>query len=103
MATVRYAFLLRSRSGRSVLAEMDGHASPFVLEYGDEFETGTQRFEVLAQGGDTDVIGVLELRDRTLGDLQPSCEFSLAHSLGVAELPQSDLLEGLGPLGGQSP
>ncbi len=84
-----------------VLGEVDGHAASFVVEDGDEFETGTERFEVLAQGGDANVFGVLELRDRTLGDLQPPCKFGLADGLGVTELPQSDLLEGLGPLGGK--
>jgi hypothetical protein len=74
---------------------------PFVFEDGDEFEMCTERFEVLAQCRDTDVFGVLEFRDRTLGDLQSSGEFVLAHGLGLAELPQSDLFEGLGAFGGQ--
>jgi hypothetical protein len=36
-------------SGGGVFAEMYRYSPIFVVEYGDEFETGTKGFEVLAQ------------------------------------------------------
>lgn len=89
------------RSSRSVLAEVNGDTPSFVFEDGDEFETGTEAFEVLAQCRAANISRMLELRDRTLGDLQAYGEFGLARGLGMAQCPQSDLLEGLGALGGQ--
>ncbi len=41
-----------------------------VIEDGDEFEAGSEGFEVLPQRGDTHVVGVLELGDGSLGDIE---------------------------------
>lgn len=54
------------------------HGDPaVVVEYGDEFKPGAECLEVLAQGGDADVVGVLEFGDRTLGYVESAGEFCL--------------------------
>src|SRR5947209_10669274 len=88
------------RRGGLFLAEVDGYASVLVVEDSDELEASTEGFEILAQRGDADVVGVFELRDRALGDVEPSGELGLADGLGVAKLVEADLLAGLGPVRG---
>ena len=72
---------------------MHRDASILVIEDRDEFEAGTECFEVLAQGRHPDVICVFKFGDRTLGDVEPSGELRLADRLTVAELERS-LLRG---------
>ncbi len=36
-------------SGSGVLPEMNRHATVFVVEHGNQLQTGAERFEVLAQ------------------------------------------------------
>ena len=74
---------------------MDRHPAVFVVEHSDEFEARAERVEVLAQCRHAHVVGVLELGDRTLGDVEPAGEFGLADRLTMTKLVQSDLLEGL--------
>lgn len=63
--------LLLRGSGGGVPPEMDRHASVVVVERGDEFEPCVERVEVLAQGRDAHAVGVFELGDRPLGDVDP--------------------------------
>src|SRR5581483_4648602 len=77
-------------------AEMDRHpALTVVVEHGDELEAGSERFEVLAECRDAQVVGVLELGDRSLCHVEASGQLGLAHHLGVAELVEADFLKGL--------
>ena len=48
---------------------MDRHAT-VVVEHGDELEACTEGIEVLAQCRHAYVVGVLELGDRSLGDVE---------------------------------
>ena len=83
-------------------AEVDRNTPPFIIfEHGDELETGPQDFEVLAQSRHSDVFGMLKFGDRPLGNIQTAGEFCVAHSIGVANLVELDLLQGLGPLPGE--
>src|SRR3546814_6801023 len=61
-----------------------------------------ERVEVLAQRRQADIRGVLELGDRPLGHVGTTGQLGLAHGLGVAQLVEPDLLEGLGTLGRQT-
>ena len=88
--------------GGLFLAEVDGNSAVLVVEHCDELESRAERLEVLAQRGDAEVVGVLELGDRALGDVEPSGELGLADGLGMAELVEADLFEGLGSLGGET-
>lgn len=72
---------------------MDGDSSVFVIEYGDKFEPGAERFEGLTQRGDADVFGVFEFGDCSLGDIESTGEFDLADCFAVAEFVQPDLLQ----------
>jgi hypothetical protein len=84
-----------------VFAEVDGYAAVSVVEDGDEFESGSKCFKVFAKRRDADVVGVLELRDGGLGDVEAFSEFDLTDFLGAAEFEELDLLECLGAeLGG---
>jgi hypothetical protein len=86
---------------RSVLAKVDGDTAVFVVEDGDEFKPGSECFEVLAEGRDADVVGVLELRDGGLGDVEALGEFDLTDFLGATEFEELDLFKSLGAeLGG---
>ena len=60
---------------------MDRHPTVFVVEHSNEFEARAERVEVLAQCRHAHVVGVLELGDRTLGDVEPAGEFGLADRL----------------------
>lgn len=75
---------------------MDGDPPVFFVEHGDELQPCAEGVEVLAQCGDPDVLGVLELRDRTLGDVEAAGELGSAHGRRVAQLVEPDLLERLG-------
>src|SRR3546814_5784877 len=98
-----YTTLFRSlRSGRRVLAKVGRDTATLVFEYRDELEASTERFEVLAQRRHADILGVLELGDRPLGHVETTGQLGLAHGLGVAQLVEPDLLEGLGTLGRQT-
>src|SRR5262249_4442134 len=52
-----------------------------------------ERIEILAECRDAHVVGVFELRDRTLGDIEPTGKRRLAHRFAVTELVETDLLE----------
>jgi hypothetical protein len=87
---------------RLVLAEVDRDPPFLVLEDGDELEPRAESFEVLTERRDADVVGVLELGDRPLRDVEAAGELDLADGLGVTELVEPDLLEGLGALRGEA-
>ncbi len=53
-----------------------------VLEHGDELQPSTEGFEILAQRRHADIVGVLELGDRPLSDVEAAGELDLADSLG---------------------
>ena len=69
---------------------MDRDASFLILEHRDEFEAGAEGLEVLAERGDADVLGVLELGDGALSDVEPAGELGLADGLGVAAQRRTD-------------
>jgi hypothetical protein len=75
-----------------VLAEMDRDALILVIEH-REFEPRAERFEVLAQRRDANVVRVLELGDRALRDLEPPGESGLTDRFAVAKFVESNLLE----------
>ena len=80
---------------------MDRHpALIVVVEHGDQLQAATESFEILAQRRDPDIVGVLELGDRPLGDLQPPGQLGLADGLGMAQLVESEFLERLLPSSG---
>ena len=54
---------------------MHGDSSIVVVEHCDEFEACTEPFEVLAKRRDPDVIGMLQLGDRTLCDVESTGGF----------------------------
>ncbi len=72
---------------------MDGDSSVVSVEHGNEFESCTQRFEVLAERGHTEVFEVFEFRDCSLGDLESTRTFYLADRFAEAELIGTDLFE----------
>jgi hypothetical protein len=51
---------------------MNGNSSVVFVENGNEFKTGTKRLQILAESGHADVFRVFELRDRTLGHIEPT-------------------------------
>ena len=65
---------------------VDRHPPLLVLEHGNELQPSTERIEVLAERGDANLVGVLELGDRPLRDVESAGELDLADGLGVAEL-----------------
>ncbi len=75
----------QSLSGHRALAEVDRDPALVVVEDGYQFQAGTEGFEILAQGGHPDVFGVLEFRDRSLGDVETTCQFDLADRLTVTK------------------
>jgi hypothetical protein len=79
------------------------HRHPTVLfvEHGDELEAGAERFEVLTQRRHAYVVGVLELGDRDLADVEPGGELDLADCLAVPKLVRPDLLERVGAQSGE--
>lgn len=80
-------------SGGGVFAEMHGNSSIVVVEHCDEFEAGAECFEVLAKRGDANVLGMLQLGDCSLGDVESTGKFYLTDCLAMAEFVQPDLLE----------
>jgi hypothetical protein len=84
-----------------VAAEVDRHTAFFVVEHGDELEARAERFKVLTQRGDAYVVGVLELGDRSLGDLEAAGKLGLTHGCCTAQFVQPDLLERLGAQTGE--
>ncbi len=89
--------------GRLVVgrAELYRHPPSLVVEHRDQFQPGAEGVEVLAQGRDAHVVGVLELGDGALGHVQTAGQLRLAERFGVAELVQAYLLQRLGPLSRQ--
>jgi hypothetical protein len=74
---------------------MHGNASIVIVEHCDEFETRTERFEVLAKGGNAYLFGVLQLGDRPLGDVESTSKLCLTDRLAMAEFVEPDLIEGV--------
>jgi hypothetical protein len=70
-----------------------------VIKDGNKFQPGTEGLEVQAKRRNPDIIGMFELRDRTLGDLEPARKLGLADRLGVAKFVEVDLFQGLSALG----
>ena len=61
------------------MAKVDRHAPLFVIfEDGNKLEAGPESLEVLPKCRNSDVVGVLELGDRALGDLEPTCSLSVS-------------------------
>src|SRR5204863_9265762 len=81
----RGAACIRS-SGWRVLPQMDRDPLILVVEHRDELKPRAERVEVLAQRRDTNVVGVLELGHRALGDVEPPGECGLTDGLTVPEL-----------------
>jgi hypothetical protein len=73
------------------------HRDPsiFIVEHRDEFEACTEGFEVLAKRRDPNVLGVLQLGDRALGDVESTGQLCLADCLTVVKFVQPDFLEGV--------
>jgi len=80
-----------------IVAEMDRHTPVLVIEDRNEFKTRTERFEILPQRRNADVVRVFELGDRALGYVETTCEFSLADRFAVAKFVETNLLERVGP------
>jgi hypothetical protein len=82
---------------------VDRHTTIVVVEqHRHELEAGPERFEVLTQRRHPDVVGVLELGDRSLGDLEPAGQLGLTDRLGVTMLTQPDLPECVGAQTGET-
>ena len=74
------------RSSGGVLAEVDRNP-PVVVEHRDQFQARAKCFEILAEGRHADVVGVLELRDRSLRDVdlvEPELTDRVFHALADA-------------------
>ena len=80
---------------------MDRHTPVLVIEDRNEFETRTERFEILPQRRNADVVRVFELGDRALGYVETAGEFSLADRFGVAKFVETNLGERVGPQSGE--
>jgi hypothetical protein len=76
------------------VAELDGHPSTVVVEHGDELEPSAEALEVLPKSRYSDVVGVLELGDRTLRHFDSSGQLGLTYGTRMAELEKSELFEG---------
>ena len=93
--------LTAADSGCVVASEVNRHPAVLVSEHGDELQASAERFEVLTQRRPARVVGVLELGDRPLLDVESAGEFGLADRLAVSKLVQPDLLERLGTQSGE--
>lgn len=72
---------------------MDWDTAIFLVEDGDELQARAESVEVLTQSGNPYVVGVLQLGDGSLGDIEPPGQLGLADRLVPAELVKADLLE----------
>ena len=81
------------RSGCRAFAEVHRDAAGVVVEHRNELEADAERFQILAKRRDTYVLGVLQLGDRPLGDIEPAGQLDLADCFAMSKLVEPDLLE----------
>jgi hypothetical protein len=81
---------------------MDRNSSLLVIEDRDELEPSAEGVEIIPKRRDADVVGMLELRDRSLRNVEPTGKFGLTDRFVVPKLEKTDLLERLGPLGSET-
>ena len=80
---------------------MHRDAAGVVVEHRDELETCAERFQILAQRRHSNVLGVLQLGDRSLSDIETAGQFDLADCFAMSKLVETDLCECLDTQRGQ--
>ena len=74
---------------------MHRDAAGIIIEHRYELEVRTERLQILAQRRDPHILGMLQLGDRSLSDIETASQLDLADCFAMSKFVETDHFESL--------